>query len=135
MQFGVNGLANLPGAVVGNIHLSKLGIAFLLIALLFLVVYVSTKVYKWKLSMLIALAIFLSVRLYCNFERINQNGQLEFQLKNNSVQLQYKGKSGLLICENSLNQSDFQYQINPSLSVLGITHLDTIMSSEYIKLK
>ena len=128
MQLGVGWLSSLPGAVLANIHLSSLGIAMLLTCLLCLVVFVASKSVKWKIGLLIAFSAFLSVRLVDNYTRTKQQGQIEYQLKNNDVSLYYSGNAGVLISQqNQINKNDFQYHIKPSLSVLGITTLDTIV--------
>lgn len=127
MQFGISWLSNLPGAVIANIHLSQLSIVMLLVSLISLVFYVASKSVKWKIGLLVAFTAFLSIRLYDNYTRIRQQGQIAYELKNNQVSLHYKGTAGVLLSQNQISTDDFQYHIKPSLSLLGITRLDTVV--------
>jgi competence protein ComEC len=135
MQFGISWLSNLPGAVIGNIHLSQLSIVMLLVSLLSLVVYVASKSVKWKIGLFVAFTAFLSIRLYDNYTRIRQQGQISYKLRNNQVSLHYKGTAGVLLSQNQISKTDFQYHIKPSLSLLGITRLDTVVTEPNKKYK
>jgi len=127
MQSGISWLSNLPGAVITNIHLSQLSIVMLLVSLLSLVVYVANKSGKWRIVLFVAFTAFLSIRLYDNYTRIRQQGQITYELRNNQVNLHFKGTTGVLLSQNQINADDFQYHIKPSLSLLGITKVDTVV--------
>jgi competence protein ComEC len=128
MQSGISWLSNLPGAVIGNIHLSQLSIVMLLVSLLSLLVYVASKSVKWKIGLFVAFTAFLSIRLYDNYTRIRQQGLIAYELKSNQVSLHYSGTAGVLLSQNQISKTDFQYHIKPSLSLLGITRLDTVVT-------